>query len=143
MKIFSVIIIKVWIISVICWTFITCNYHTEEKLKYMKEEIQATFGKKQYIEHGKVYQDVLDFYRENEIANECPIYIIFNGERAVDSWVFKKTCSHVSGRQYTTLFEGSNLLTPMIRLQTDLAIFPIIRCILSHAWIPNYGILLV
>ena len=102
----------------------------------MEEEIQAAFGKEYYVERGKVYQDVLDLYRRNEIVNECPIYITFKGERAVDSGgVQRDMLSSFWEAAYNTLFEGSNLLTPMIHPQTDLAVFPIIGRILSHGYL--------
>lgn len=110
-------------------------YYTEERMKYM-EQIQAEFGKEHCIERRKVYQDVLDLYRENEIVNECPIYITFKGERAVDNGgVQRDMLSSFWEVAYNTLFEGANLLTPMIHPQTDLDVFPIIGRILSHGYL--------
>ena len=95
------------------------------------------------------YQDVLKLYRGNEIVNECPSYITFKGERAIDSGgVQRDMFSSFWEAAYNIillLLEGSNLLTPMIHPQTDLAIFPIIGCILSYLyyvllviWIASY-----
>ena len=100
------------------------------------EEIQAAFGKEHSIERTKVYQDVLNLYRGNKIVNECPIYITFKGERGIDSGgVQRDMFSSFWEAAYNMLFEGSNLLTPMIHPQTDLAVFPTIGRILSHGYL--------
>ena len=111
-------------------------YYVEERHKYMEEEIQAAFGKEHYIECRKVYQDVHDLHRGNEIINECPIYITFRGERAIDcGGIQRDMFSSFWEAAYNMLFEGSNLLTPMIHPQTDLAVFPIVGRILSHGYL--------
>ena len=78
-----------------------------------------------------VYKDVLNLYQNDEITKECPIYIEFIGEIAVDHGGCRAAFWN---KAYSILFEGATLLTPMVHSQMDMSIFTIIGRILSHGY---------
>jgi len=102
----------------------------------MEKEAHSVFGNEHCIEWSNVYQNVIDLYKTNEIIHECPIFIKFKGEKAVDNGIVQ--CDMYSSFweiAYKKLFEGAMLLTPMVHPQMDLGIFPIIGHILSHGYL--------
>ena len=104
-------------------------------INYMKS-VNAVEGLERIIDRGNVYEDVVDMYREGEIVGECPINIKFAGEKAVDDGgVHRDMFSAFWEKAYTSLFEGSTLLTPMIHPQTDMTVLPIIGRVLSHGYL--------
>ena len=48
------------------------------------QSINAVIGSEHFIDRATVYEDVINVYRDDEITKECPIYIEFVGEMAVD-----------------------------------------------------------
>ena len=83
-------------------------------------EINYVYGTEHTVDRANLYDDVLKLYQEGNIATECPIYIHFKGEIAVD--VGGVQCDMLSGfweTAYKKLFESHSILTPMLHPQTD------------------------
>ena len=118
-----------------------CNICAGERLSYMDQHTNSLDGDEHSIERRNVFSDVMDLYKAGEIVNECPIFIKFKGENAIDNGgVQRDMISSFWEVAYQRLFEGAALLTPMVHPQMDLSIFPIIGCILSHGYLTT-GIL--
>ena len=104
-------------------------------MEFMKS-INAVSGKEHFINRATVYEDVIHLYRNDEILKECPIYIEFVGEMAVDyGGVQRDMYAAFWQRAYSVLFEGATLLTPMIHPQMDMSLFTTIGRILSHGYL--------
>ena len=100
------------------------------------KQIKSVVGMEHIIERANLYEDVIELYRNGSIINECPIYITYKGEAAVDGGgVQRDMFSGFWQIAYKKLFEGSSLLTPMLHPQTDLTTFPILGSILSHGYL--------
>ena len=98
--------------------------------------VNAVPGTYHSIERTNVYEDVLDLYQEGSIVGECPIFIEFKGELAIDEGgVQRDMYSGFWKQAYKKLFEGATVLTPMIHPQMDMSVFPIIGRILSHGYL--------
>lgn len=111
------------------------NCTDTERLNFMKE-IDSAFGIEHTIDRANLYEDVLELYRNSGIANECPIYIKYKGEAAVDAGgVQRDMLSGFWEVAYKKLFEGSSLLTPMLHPHIDLTTFPLLGRILSHGYL--------
>ena len=97
--------------------------------------INATVGPDHFISRSTIYEDVLNLYQNDEITKECPIYIEFIGEIAVDyGGVQRDMYAGFWHKAYSVLFEGATLLTPMIHPQMDMNTFTVIGRILSHGY---------
>ena len=106
-----------------------------ERLKYLKS-INAVEGRVHIITRQNLYEDVIDLYREGEVVGEYPITISFLGEIGVDDGgVHRDMYSGFWSTAYTTLFEGSTLLTPMIHPQVEFSHLPIVGRIISHGYL--------
>lgn len=104
-------------------------------MKYMKE-INSVLGVEHIIDRADLYNNVLELYRDGRIVDECPIYIKFKDEAAIDAGgVQRDMLSGFWEVAYKKLFEGSSLLTPMVHPQIDLTLFPILGRILSHGYL--------
>lgn len=116
-------------------TFIHVDLDERERLDYMKS-INAIVGLEHEVNRRNIFEDVIDTYREGDIVGECPIVVRFDGEIAVDNGgVQNDMFSAFWEATYTSLFEGSTLLTPMIHPQTDMTLLPIIGRVLSHGYL--------
>ena len=83
-------------------------------------------GSEHTICRSSVYEDVLQLYQAGTILQECPID---QGGVTRDMYsAFWDAC-------YSKLFDGSNLLVPLLHPQTDTSIFPIIGRIISHGYL--------
>jgi hypothetical protein len=83
-----------------------------------------------------VYADVIKLYADGCILNENPIHITFVGEIALDQGGVQREMFAAFWMQaYSILFEGSNLLIPMIHPQMDMSVLPTIGRIISHGYL--------
>lgn len=88
------------------------------------------------VKRCNVYEDVLKMYRELTILSEYPIHIEFEDEMAVDQGgVTRDMFSAFWDKCYSTLFDGSTLLVPMLCPQTDTSLLPVVGSIMSHAYL--------
>ena len=100
------------------------------------KEINSVLGMEHIIDRADLYKNVLDLYRDGGIVDECPIYIKYKDEAAIDGGgVQRDMLSGFWEVAYKKLFEGSSLLTPMVHPQIDLTLFPILGRILSHGYL--------
>ena len=100
------------------------------------KEINAVAGKEHTIDRDNIYEDVLKLYQNGGIVDECPIYIKYKDEAAIDAGgVQRDMLSGFWEVAYKKLFDGSSLLTPMVHPQIDLTVFPILGRILSHGYL--------
>lgn len=103
-----------------------CLEYCEQQLNYMKD-INSVYGMEHTIERANSYQNMIELYRDSGIVKECPIFIKYKGEAAVDEGgVQRDMFSGFWEITYKKLFEGSSLLTPMLHPQIDLTVFPIL-----------------
>ena len=68
------------------------------------KSINAVTGMEHFIYHATVYEDVIHLYRNDQILKECPIYIEFAGEMAVDYGgvvEYRETCMQHFGKGLT------------------------------------------
>ena len=106
-----------------------------ERVSYL-ESVGCVSGPKRTIDRANLYEDVLDVYREGDIVQEYPLFIKYEGEKAVDEGgVQRDMLSAFWAEAYTRLFEGAKTLTPMIHPGLDMTVFPILGRILSHGYL--------
>ena len=108
---------------------ITTDEH--DRLEFVKSNLQE--GLTHFIDRKN---DVIDLYLEGSIVGEYPITGAFDGEIGVDDGgvqrdMFSAFCSEA----YSSLFEGSTLLTLMVHPQTELSHLPIVGRILSQGYL--------
>jgi len=102
------------------------------------KQIDSVVGMEHVIDRANLYSEVLDLYRAGRIVDECPMYIKFKDEAAIDAGgVQRDMLSAFWEIAYKRLFEGSSILTPMIHPQIDLTVFPIVGRILSHGYLAS------
>ena len=74
-------------------------------------------------------------HRKFTVLNKYPIHIEFEDEMAVDQGgVTRDMFSAFWDKCYSTLFDGSTLLVPMLCPQTDTSLLPVVGSIMSHAY---------
>ena len=106
-----------------------------ERLMYMKS-INAVKGDTRVVDRSNLYEDVLNMYRRGHIVGECPIYIKYLNEEALDyGGVQRDMFSAFWEEAYSKFFEGATLLVPMVNPHMDMTIFPILGCIMSHGYL--------
>ena len=104
-------------------------------MEFMKS-IDAIMGAEHFINRASIYEDVITLYQDEHVLKECPIYIEFIGERAVDyGGVQRDMFSAFWEKAYSALFEGATLLTPMVHPQIDMSLFTITGWILSNGYL--------
>ena len=88
------------------------------------------------VHRSSVFDDVLKIYREKSILREFPIHVEFEGEMAVDQGgVTRDMYSAFWEECYSTIFDGSTLLVPMLSPQMDTAVLPVVGSIVSHGYL--------
>lgn len=93
------------------------------------------------INRNQVYAEVMEFYQNGEIVNECPLFMAYHGEKAIDEGgVTRDMFSGFWDEAFSKVFEGDTLLVPLIHPSTDLAVFSTLGKILSHCYLVS-GIL--
>ena len=112
----------------------------QERISYMKS-ISAVKGLLHTIDRSNVFEDVLDLYRQGSIVGEDPICIKYVGEMGVDEGGVQRDMFSAFWEQaYSTLFEGSTTLIPMVHPQIDISLYTILGRIVSHGYLTS-GIL--
>ena len=105
-------------------------------MQYLKLINANKVGTEHFISRATVYEDVINLYRDGEILKECPIYIEYIGEMAVDYvGVQRDIFSAFWETAYSVLFKGASLLTPMFHPEMDLTLFSVVGRILSHGYL--------
>ena len=105
-------------------------------MEYLKSINASNIGTEHFINRAAVYEDVINLYHDGEILKECPIYIEYIGEMAVDyGGVQRDMFSAFWEKAYSALFEGASLLTPMFHPEMDLTLFNVVGRILSHGYL--------
>ena len=83
-----------------------------------------------------VFVDVLKMYSDKAILREYPLHMEFEGEMAVDQGgVTRDMYSAFWEECYSTVFDGSTLLVPMLSPQTDVTVLPVVGSIISHGYL--------
>lgn len=100
------------------------------------ESINATRGQVRNIGRKTIFEDVVDLYSIGEIVGECPIEIKYVTEDAIDDGgVQRDMFSGFWEEAYAKLFEGSNVLIPMVHPHMDMMVFSTLGRILSHGYL--------
>jgi len=98
--------------------------------------IAACRGIVHNINRANLFKDVICLYQDDEIVKECPIFIEFKGENALDyGGVQRDMFSGFWEEAYTKFFEGSTLLTPMVHPQVNISLFPVLGKVISHSYL--------
>ena len=75
-------------------------------------------------------------YSDKAILREYPLHMEFEGEMAVDQGgVTRDMYSAFWEECYSTVFDGSTLLVPMLSPQTDVTVLPVVGSIISHGYL--------
>ena len=81
---------------------------------------------------------LIKVYQEGLIINECPLFIAYDNENAIDEGgVSRDMFSAFWEKAYSTLFDSAALLVPFILPTTDVSIFPILGKIISHGYLAS------
>ncbi len=105
------------------------------RLAYLRS-INSQEGLAHTINRKNILKDVIGLYRDSNIINEYPIVIKFVGEIGIDAGGIQRDMfSSFWTETYSELFEGQNILIPMIHPQTELSYLPIIGKIISHCYL--------
>lgn len=109
--------------------------HVKKRLDFMKL-IGAKIGIKHTVNRSAIYNDVIKLYQCGDIVNECPIFIAYNSEKAIDDGgVTRDMFSSFWEKAYSVLFDGANMLVPLFHPSTDMRVFPILGKIISHGYL--------
>lgn len=99
-------------------------------------ELNTTYGLLRKVKRISVFEDVLEMYKKKSIMGEYPIRVAFEGEMAIDQGgVTRDMFSAFWDECYSSMFDGSTLLVPMLCPQTDTSVFPVVGSIISHAYL--------
>lgn len=98
--------------------------------------IGAQPGVQHTVNRGTIFTDVIELYKRGGIIDECPLWISYDTEIAVDEGgVTRDMFSAFWEAAYSHLFEGATLLTPLLHPQTDMGMFPVLGKIISHGYL--------
>jgi hypothetical protein len=92
------------------------------------------------INRNCLYEDVIKLFMDpdKEITSEHPLRIKYENEKAVDGGgVSRDMFSGFWEEAYKKMFDGCQLLTPVIHPQVDMRVLPIIGRILSHGYLTS------
>ena len=130
-------------VTTVLYTYCYRVYHTigdQERILYMRS-INAVKGLPHKVDRSNIYEDVLDLYREGSIVGEHPILIKYVGEKGVDEGGVQRDMFSAFWEQaYSTLFEGSTTLIPMVHPLIDISLYTVLGRIVSHGYLTT-GIL--
>ena len=105
------------------------------RLEFMKS-LGAIPGVEHTIRRDNALLDIVKLYQENEIMLECPIYIHFHNEIAVDEGgVSREMYSLFWEEVIQKHFEGAQTVTPLVHAHTDLKLLQVMGRILSHGYL--------
>ena len=80
--------------------------------------------------------DVLKMYREKiNILRVFPIHVEFESEMAVDQGGVTIDMHSFWEERYSTIFDGSTLLVPMLCPQMDTTVLPVVGSIISRGYL--------
>lgn len=118
-----------------------CGYNSvnagdeKKRLDFMKS-LGATIGAKHTVDRKNIYADVIKLYQDAEVIKECPIFIAYRNEKAIDDGgVTRDMLSAFWQQAYQTLFDGATTLVPLVHPSTDMDVFPVIGKIISHGYL--------
>lgn len=111
----------------------------EERMQLLESlDTMNIIGLLHVVDRESIFSSVVELYSVNTTVNEFPLRVHFKGEKAIHvGGVFRDMLSAFWDEAYCTLFDGGCLLTPVLHLQMDLAVFPILGQILSHGYLSN------
>lgn len=106
-------------------------------MKFTNDHFTATDISSNYpVRRRNLYDDVLKLFSDEGVMEKCPLHIKFVEEMALDcGGVSRDMLSGFWEEAYGKLFDGCNLLTPVIHPQVDMQVFRIIGRILSHGYL--------
>ena len=105
-------------------------------IQFCEKSLQEPVNWEYIVNRRALYEDVQKLYSDEVVARSYPIHIAFADEIALDlGEVFRDMLSGFWELAYRNLFDGSNLLTPVIHPQTDTSVFPLIGRIISHGYL--------
>ena len=85
--------------------------------------IGAQPGVQHLVNRGNNFTDVIKLYKRGDTIDECPLWISYDIEIAVDEGVVTRDMfSAFWEAAYTRLFEGATLLTPLLHPQMDMGV---------------------
>ena len=102
------------------------------------ESLSLKYGRHHKIQRQDVYAGVMKLYQtcQDEIMNEYPFRVQFEGEKAIDiGGVSRDMFSAFFEEAYRNLYEGASLVTPAIHPGMDLSSLPVFGSIISHAYL--------
>lgn len=107
----------------------------KQRLDFMNS-VGATIGPKHTVRRSHIYEDVISLYQDQGIAKECPIFVAYSTETAIDEGgVTRDMYSAFWEIAYRTLFDGANVLVPFVHPGTEMATFSTLGRIISHGYL--------
>lgn len=109
---------------------------TEElqRLDFLKS-IDVHTGPKHVVQRANIFKDVVELYQIDGIINECPLFVGFEKENAIDEGgVTREMYSAFWEEVYKNFFDGATVLVPFVHPST---VFPILGRILSHGYLAS------
>ena len=96
-------------------------------------------GSPHLIRRDHLYEDVIKLYGDfSKFEDEFPFRIAFDDEQAVDTGgVSRDLFSGFWSAACKQHFDGSCTLIPAVHPHIDMAIFPLLGCILSHGYMAS------
>ncbi len=109
-----------------------------EREKFAVDNFTLPEGTPRCVSRSNLYDDVVKVFMDEHIIIEYPLRIKFEEERAMDcGGVSRDMLSGFWEEAYQKLFDGCQLMTPVIHPQVDMKVLPIIGRILSHGYIAS------
>ena len=97
--------------------------------------IKASPRQKHIVNRFTIFEDVIKMYKEERMVMEFPTFIQFEDELAIDAGgVTREIFSAFWEKAYSLLCDGANVVVPLIRSQTDMAILPVIGKVISYGY---------
>lgn len=88
------------------------------------------------IQRKAVFQDTITLLKKDKVLEEFPLKIKFEDEPALDyGGVCRELFSAFWEQAYLGFFEGSNLLSPCLHANSDMASLPLLGRVLSHGYL--------
>ena len=99
--------------------------------------LSLEYGLTHTVQRGDIFNGVISLYQNNreQILQEYPFHIKFQGERAVDlGGVAKDMFSAFSEKTYERLFDGSSLLCPTVHPKMEMSVLTTVGFVISQAY---------
>lgn len=108
----------------------------EKRTEFCQTNLQDPTIYKHEIQRSSLYEDVLKLYSDESVVYSYPLRIAFIDEMAIDlGGVCRDMFAGFWEIAYSNLFDGSNLLTPVMHPQTDTGVLCLLGRILSHGYL--------